>query len=181
MRILILSTACLALVACGDSGSVDADGDGTITGEEVAAAASGMDKPEPGRWEVTSEVVELDIPGMPPEMKDMAKGMFANMFASTNYCLTPEQADQDPASVWKETQGDCTWERFDMNGNDVDAKAVCTDPQGGTATMTMTGTHSATAYDAENEMVMETPEGQGLVKVRVSGRHVGECDGSEAG
>lgn len=182
MRTMILLTSCLALAGCGENGgSVDADGDGVITNEEVLAATADMAKPEAGRWEVNSEVREIQIPGMPAGMEDMAKGMFANMFASTNYCLTQEQADQDPGALWKDTNGECSWESFEMDGNSVNAKAICTSPDGMTSTMTMTGTHTPTSYSADNEITLDTPQGGGLVKVHVEGRHVGDCDGSEMG
>lgn len=181
MRSMILTTACLTLAACGESTSADADGDGTITTDEVIAATADMAKPEPGRWEVNSEVIEMEIPGMPPEMRDMAKGMFANMFSSMNYCLTPEQAEQDPEELWKNTQGDCTWETFEMDGDSVNAKAVCQGGDGGTMRMTMSGTHTPTSYSSDNEMQIQTPQGDGVIKVHVEGRHVGDCDGSEMG
>ncbi|MBW0144241.1 DUF3617 domain-containing protein [Sphingomicrobium clamense] len=179
MRTMILMTGCLALVACGESGSVDADGDGTITNDEVMAATADMAKPVPGRWEVTTEVIEMNIPGMPPEMKDLAKTMFAG--AGINYCLTAEEAEQDPEALWKETNGDCSWETFEMDGDSVNAKAVCKGQGGETMRMTMSGTHTPTSYSSDNEMQMQTPQGDGLIKMHVEGRHVGECDGSEMG
>ena len=182
MRTLILLTGCLALAGCGESGgSVDAEGDGTITNEEVLAATADSASPKAGRWEVSSEIREIRIPGMPAGMEDMARGMFSDMFASTNYCLTQEQAEQDPEALWKDTQGDCSWESFEKTGSRIDARAVCKGPDGGTSRMTMSGTHTPTSYSADNEMTLSSPQGEGVVKVHVEGRHVGDCDGSEMG
>lgn len=180
MRLMILMGLSISLASCSESGgSADTDGDGTITGEEIRAATADLDPPKPGRWEASSEVVDIDIPGLPEGMKSMAKGMYAKMFANTNYCLTPEQAEQDPEALWKDTQGDCSWESFEMRGNRVEASAVCKGPDGASSRMTMTGTHSPTSYSADNEMSFETDQGNGSVKVHVEGRHVGDCDGSE--
>lgn len=182
MRTLILASTCFALAACGENNtSADADGDGAISSDEVAAAASDLAKPEPGRWEVTGEVVEIDFPGLPEGMEGMAKSMFAEMVANTNYCLTREQADADPGAVWKETQGDCNWEQFDMDGSRVTARAVCRNPDGSSAVMRMSGTHSSTSYSATNEMELnaDADAGGGRVKVAVEGRRVGDCDGTE--
>lgn len=177
MRILIL-TASLALAGCSDGG-VDADRDGTITGEEVAAATADLDRPEPGRWEVEGEVIEVDIPGIPEGMGDMARSMFDGMFANFDYCLTREQAEADPGAVWKETQGDCQWEEFDIDGNRVTARAVCRGPDGSQSIMRMSGTQDATSYTATNEMELNSEAGGGRVKVAVAGRRVGDCDGTE--
>ncbi|NQZ46706.1 MAG: DUF3617 family protein, partial [Erythrobacter sp.] len=90
-----LSSA-LALAACGEGGptDADADGDGEITMDEmraeVASAGSAL-RPEAGKYAVTMTMVNVDIPGAPPEMVDAMGSM---MNTSTEFCLTEEEASK---------------------------------------------------------------------------------------
>ena len=64
MKKCVVMASALALAACsGGSVDADADGDGTVTGDEMreAVAASGSDlKPEPGKYELTMELVKIE-------------------------------------------------------------------------------------------------------------------------
>ena len=75
-----------AVSACNSGDTVEAENESVDSVNKKIAAADL--KPNPGRWESTMTFDKIEMPGMPPEMRDMAKGMFANMFSSTNYCLT---------------------------------------------------------------------------------------------
>ena len=180
MRILVLAGSGLLLASCGSGDTnVDADGDGQISSEEMAAAADRIDKPKPGRWEVDAEVLELQIPGMPPEMASMMEPNFAAMFGGQAYCMTEEEAEAGPEALWEDTSGQCEWEKFEVGNGRSESIANCTDPNGGSVRVEMTGTYSDDAYSATNTMTLSMPGGDGLVKVKVDGRHAGACDGSE--
>ena len=60
--------AAILLAACG-GGETDADGDGELSADEVAAEAEGMVQPRPGQYRTTLELVEFDAPGMPDSAK----------------------------------------------------------------------------------------------------------------
>ena len=60
--------AAILLAACGGS-ETDADGDGELSADEVAAEAEGMVQPRPGQYRTTLELVEFEAPGMPDSAK----------------------------------------------------------------------------------------------------------------
>lgn len=172
MRKWIVATGCLTLMACGESGSEAVD----IAGDDDAIAAALADAPRPlaGQWEVTAKVIDVQMPGMPDNMKRMMMDAMGQR-PTFNYCLTKEQAEGDPATLWKETNGDCEYESLSIANGKVDAVAVCRD-QGAQMRMTMSGTHTETSYRTRNEMQMSTGQGDGLMIVEAEGRRIGDCD-----
>lgn len=180
MRYLMTTCACVLVAACsGGDTNVDADGDGSISREEIAAAADRSDMPKAGRWQVDSEVLEVSLPGMPPEAAGMMNDGFADMFGNYAYCMTQEEAEAGPEALWDDTSGRCEWEQFEMGDGRANSIANCTDPGGGTVRVEMAGTYSDSAYSATNTMTLSMPGGDGKVSVKVEGRHMGACDGSE--
>ncbi|MCM8557757.1 DUF3617 domain-containing protein [Sphingomicrobium sediminis] len=184
-RMILVTAGCAMLMACGSSGDAgdSADTDSAATAEaesdSVLDVLAEGDKPQAGRWEVETEIIEAQIPGVPENMRDMVVNSMGmnNSFA---YCMTPEQAEQDPDQVWKESNGDCEFESFERNGGQVEAVAVC-NSGGAEMRMTMSGTQGRNSYSARNEMEMSTPEGDGKLVVEVEGRRTGDCDGTEVG
>jgi hypothetical protein len=165
--------AALALAACGSN--TDADGDGKISNEEVAAEASNATLPEPGLYKITVEIEEMSIPGMPAEMAEQMKQSTAAQMTVKN-CLT----DADRENMVKEMapQGDqCTYDKYSLSGGKIDAKVTCKTPDGGTAVTTMAGTVSSTGV----EMVMENTQTGGAaqagthMKMRMKNQRIGEC------
>ena len=69
--------AAILLAACG-GGEADADGDGELSGDEVAAEASGLIQPRPGQYRASLELLEFDAPGMTEEAKAQMQQIFAS-------------------------------------------------------------------------------------------------------
>lgn len=170
--------AVLALAACGDEPSEPK------TAEEVAAAAEGLTKPEPGRYVSSAEMIEFSVPGLPPEQAEQLKGMMSGMGSEENtYCLTPEEAEGGfEEAVRKMGQGSqgmkCEFNKFDASGSDLDAELACTGPEGASATMQMEGTMEAQSSEMTMAMTQKAPGipgGEMSMKMRVKSRRVGEC------
>ncbi len=90
MRALVMVTGCaLALAACGS------EPDQSKTAEEVIEAADELVKPLPGLYRSSAEVIEFEIPGIPPEqaarMRDMAAGLQGEQ---RTQCLTEAEAEE---------------------------------------------------------------------------------------
>lgn len=172
-HITIIAAAGAMLLAGCSGGTADADGDGEITAKEVAdkSKAEGI-KPEPGLYKSTITMTELDVPGMPAEMK----GHGAGQVITTEDCLTQEEVDKGFEELMKQGQnGECTYETFNLNGGKLDAVMVCKSPEG-SARMTMSGTTSATSseFTAESKMNFE---GMGEATLKFTGKHerIGDC------
>lgn len=172
-RISLFAAAGAVLLAGCSGGNADADGNGDITAKEVAAKADAEGvRPQPGLYKATITMTALDVPGMPPEMK----GHGAGQTVTTESCLTQDDVDKGFEELMKQGQnGECTYEKFDLDGGKLDAVMNCKTPEG-SARMTMTGTTTATTADFNAETKMNF-EGMGEATMKFSGKHerIGDC------
>lgn len=170
-------TLTLALAACS-GGEEDKAGSGeTVSSEEVAERARNVVKPEPGLYRSTVELLEVDIPGAPTGAADMMKGMMGGSDTTSEYCLTQADVDRGFEEMLKNSQnGDCTFERFEANGGEIDAVMNCTAQGGNTMRMTMRGTGGATSSEMTMNMETEMP-GMGKANMRMTAKHerIGDC------
>lgn len=171
-RLVMMAAAGALIVGCSD-GNADADGDGTVTAEEIVTKveAEGV-KPQPGLYKATITMTAMDIPGMPADMAGHGTGMTTN----TEYCLTEADVAEGFEEMMKRGQnGDCSYERFSLDGGKLDAVMVCKTPEGD-ARMTMVGTATPTTSDFTATMKMNVPEmGEGSMSFAASHERVGDC------
>ena len=171
--------AAILLASCGGNGEADADGDGKISADEVAAETEDMVQPRPGQYRTTAEIVEFDVPGIADEQKEMMRSMMAQGAAqSATTCLTPEDAEKNGAQemVKNMAEGDCTFKSFDVAGNTVTAEMQCAGAGGPTGTVKLAGTVEA----EKSSMTMEFDqslggEQQAHIKMRMNSERIGDC------
>ncbi|MBD3730497.1 MAG: DUF3617 domain-containing protein [Sphingomonadales bacterium] len=175
---LILPLACLALGACSKTP------DKPQTQAEMASEAKELTKPTPGQYTSKAELIEFDVPGLPPEQADQMKKMFAGMGAQEqSYCLTKEQADEGfEEAVRKMGEADknmdCKFDRFKVEGSQLDAQMSCDAKGRGKATMTMTGTLESEKQVMEMHVAQESPQipgGKMNIGMKVTSTRTGEC------
>lgn len=173
--ILPLVALTFVLTAC-DSSPPGSESGEKLSMEEVTERAQGAAiKPEPGQYRVSMEVLEVDIPGAPPETVDMMRGMMGGQ--SHEYCMTQEDVDKGFEEMARQGQDEnCSFERFDINDGDIDAKMSCDIPGQGAMTMTMVG--SATPTSSEMEMTMRgnmSGVGDATIKMKTEHERIGDC------
>ncbi|WP_324260865.1 hypothetical protein U4960_11965 [Altererythrobacter sp. H2] len=94
---LLIPISAIALAGCGSEPS------GPKTAEEVAEAADSMVKPTPGLYRSTANITEFEIPGLPAEQAAQMKEMMGSSASqSSEFCLTPDQAEEGFKSVARE-------------------------------------------------------------------------------
>jgi hypothetical protein len=173
MKRIIMAAAGAALIAGCSGGNPDADGDGKVSMKEAAktAKAQGI-KPEPGLYKTTVTMTGINIPGMPPEMA----GHGAGQTVTSEDCLTQQEVDKGFEELIKQGQnGECSYERFNANGGDIDAVLVCKTPQGN-ARMEMTGTATETSSDIKATMAMNFDgAGEGTMTFTAKNERIGDC------
>ncbi len=179
MRGFVGMAAMAVLVAgCSDSGGADADGDGSISVEEaVAEMADNSVRPQPGQYRSTTELLEVDLPGAPPEVVAMMRSTMSG--TSTEYCLTQNEVENGFEEMMRQSQeGDCEFQRFNLDGGDFDAAMTCSVPQGGEMSMVMDGTGSRTGSDTKMTMTGNIPGlGESKMVMRVQAERIGDCAG----
>lgn len=174
------AASALVLAACsGGAVDADADGDGKVTGDEMreAVTQAGSDlKPEPGKYELTMKLINVDAPGAPPQMAEMMGSM---MSRTDEFCLTPEMAEQGFAESFKENQSDgCEVKAFTLDGGAMDMKMACSGEDGmGNMNIAMKGDVTPTTSDMTMEMDGTIPE-MGKIQMSMSykQRRIGDCD-----
>jgi hypothetical protein len=181
MRMIHLAplASAMLLAACG--GNADSDGDGTLSGEEVAAEAAGAIRPEPGLYRTSLELLELEVPGMTDQMKQQMQAQMGGGPAgsgTSTYCLTREQAAANGAEEMAKNmaQGNCTVARFDVSGGDLSAEMQCTAAGGATTHVVMDGqmTSTSSTMTMTNDMDM-AGMGKMQMKARVTSERIGDC------
>lgn len=175
-KFLVLAAASGLLAACGGGADdADADGDGKITMAEAAdKARDATIRPKPGQYRATMEVVDFEVPGAPPQAKDMMKQMMGRSF---EYCLSQEDADKGFEEMAKESQdGNCSFEKFDIDGGKMDAVMVCSGDKGEPIRMTMDGMGTETSSKMTMTMDGAIPGyGAGKMIMKTSHQRIGDC------
>lgn len=160
----------------------------TVAALGVALAVSGCGKSEnaaapvkreAGNWKTSLELVKLETPGMPAELK---AGMMQAMesMASRDQCFTQEQIDKEDiaAELAKGPGGggECSWSKKNVGGGNVDIAGSCTNG-GETVDIMMNGTVAARKTDVTATIKGKDPTGGGDMEIvmRMKGEHTGPC------
>lgn len=177
---LVALTPLLLLAGCG-KGAVTLK---NASVEEVAKATENADKLNPGEWANTTEIVSVDMPGMPEAQKKMMQSMSAaatGKKTEVKNCITPEQAKKPSADMFAGAGKNCQFESFSLAGGQMDAVLKCADPaRGGGMTMAMKGQYGGETYAMTSTLTMKGASGehQGASMVIISknsGKRIGEC------
>ncbi|WP_374406134.1 DUF3617 domain-containing protein [Pelagerythrobacter sp.] len=175
---IIIVGSALALTACGDGA------DQPKSPEEVMAAADNLVKPTPGLYRSNTEIVDFEIPGIPPaqaaQMRDLAAGLQGE---EQTRCLTQAEADEGFKPVVRRlgegAEGiTCAFDRFDADGSDLDAALTCTGSDGTEAHMTIDGVVEAESSSMRMEMSQSSPAipgGEMRMTMKVSSQRIGDC------
>ena len=171
-RLTIAPLAALALAACNQS-SVSLT-NATQADVAKAEAASGI-QIQPGQWETVAHITDVDMPGVPAEMREM---MTAKMRegVTVSSCVKPEDINKfDPGGGLDKASKGCTYSNYTRTGSRIASTLVCTGG-GGTTTITSTGTYSATSFSGESSIVSDGgPGGRTTMKSTVTARRTGDC------
>lgn len=179
-RALVLLAPALLLAGCNKGVEMK-----NASVEQVAEAAKDAKFIDPGQWTSTTEIVSVNLDGLPAAQQKMGEAMTKQMVGrkqTAQNCVTEEEAKKPAAGLF--AGGDasaCTYDNFKMAGGKLDATMTCKGkgPGAGTMHMTMAGDYAGDTYNVDVEMKMEG--GQGMpgsgmtIKARNAGKRIGEC------
>lgn len=151
----------------------------------LAACSGASDSIQPGQWELTTRMTEVDVPGAPPEMVNQMRSAMASQAQTQNRCITPEEAANPTAGMMNPTgqaQG-CTFTEQTWAGGRISLAGTCPAPGGqGTVRSTISGSYTATTMEtqvtAEVQPGANAPPGMPQnVRMRgtMTGRRTGDC------
>ena len=171
----------MVLTACSSEEETPAAEDSVaMSAEDVQSAAEGIVKPQPGQYTSKMEVLEFDVPGLPPEQADMMKSMMEGLGEQTaSYCLTEEEVGNGFQDMVEASQdGDCTFDKFDTTAGTIDAAMTCKTPQGdakATLSGTATPTKSEMTINVDQQMPGVANGGRGKITMKLVNERVGDC------
>jgi hypothetical protein len=141
MKTILCVIACaLPLAACNKGPEINEKNASVAeVAQKVREAARTQSMIDPGRWETKVNLLDVDIPGMPPQMATQMKQTMSKMqehnFAS---CLTEEDVRRPKEDFFAGNSKDCRYDHFTMSGGKIDAALRCEGkPEGGAMTMTI--------------------------------------------
>lgn len=134
----------------------------------MLAAASPGSPIQPGKWENRMELVDVTMPGAPPEI---AAAMKRRPTIVTT-CVTPKLAALGPQSAMN-VDKKCRFLRYSVRGGRFESELLCTQP-GGTMRVTSQGSYTPTSYAVTGTSVM-TGRSRMTMTSRTSGRRLGPC------
>lgn len=147
-------------------------------GKSENAAAGGTVKREAGNWKTDVKLVKFEMPGMPPEAKDMMTKQFESA-SGMDQCFTQEQVDKEDIAAelakGPGNGGECKWSKKDVAGGKIDIAGTCTQ-NGQTVDMAMAGTMEAKKNDVTITTKGKAPTGGDMEMVmQMTSVHTGPC------
>ena len=133
----------------------------------LASAASAESPVTPGKWQTTTTVESMTMPGMPPEM---AKRMMGKPMSAT-ICITPKEAAAGPRDVIGKSNGACRYRSFVATAGRINAVMECKTGAPTPQLIAVSGTYSPVSYDIRSKM-----SGGAVQSVsRTMGKRLGPC------
>ena len=185
VSLALVGTTALGLAACDKGPQVDLT---NATPAEVAKAMkdSGATRTmvRPGKWSSTVAILEMNSPGMPPEMQAAMKARVGEP-RTVEACLTADQVD-NPERMIGAVPASCRYARYTMGNGKMNANMRC-ETNGMVQEMRVAGAYSKDQYSltidnktsAPAGMVAGQPAGAMSMKMKVDSRRLGECDGAQ--
>ena len=167
--------AVLSLGACNKAADPGGTGSSDPAANAKAAAAASEVHFQPGLYQSTVEIKQMDMPGMPPAVVAAMKG---RMFEKPlTYCLTPEDAAKGADAMKQRMgKGQCQFDRFNAAGGIIDSSMTCQLGDKGTMHAVAHGTYTDTGSVAASTMDM-TMGGAGKIHIEqvTTTTRVGDC------
>lgn len=129
----------------------------------LAGVALALDLPAPGHYEVTTTTHFSD-------------GLMPDTTVTTQNCLTQEDLEKDPASVFADLpEGkSCEVADFVMEGGVIRMGITCAAPDGD-MTMTVNGSYQAETYKMISDVVVSVGDQTVTMQSSIDGKRVGDC------
>ena len=174
---LVAIASTLVLTACGGEAE-EAEEIAPMSDEEISAEMAETVTPRAGQYETKAELLEISMPGLTEGMADRAKETASAEFAQgQSFCLKEE----DVADGWKSysekmADGNCSFNRYQVNGNQLDAEMACKVGQTEGIT-TLQGTLGEESQDMTMRIEQNLPVGSVKMTIRMQSERTGDCTG----
>ncbi len=182
MRLVALALlATLGLAACDEGPDVDlTNATPAEVAKEMKDSGATRSMVRPGKWSSTVSVLEMNSPGMPPELQAQMKARLGQP-RTVEACLTAEQVD-NPERMLGNVPATCKYQRYTMGNGKMNGTMRC-EQNGMVQQMTVVGTYKDDGYSLtiENKTTVPAgavagqPTGDMSMKMKVDSHRLGEC------
>lgn len=178
-RRLVLLACVAALAACNKGPDINVkNATASEVAEKVREAGGSESFVDPGKWQTKVTVLDMDLPGMPPQMQQQMKQAIASR-EQTSYevCLSEADVKKPKEDFFAGRNKDCRYDHFTMSGGKIDAALTCPGRPPETVNMAITGTYSRDRYEATMAMnVTGSPDGKGMkLRSHAESHRIGQC------
>ena len=119
--LVVLSLAALAACNKGPEINVKNASVGEVA-EKVREAGSDGSFVDPGRWETKVSLLDIEVPGMPPQMAQQMKQTMGRLQDNTYAtCLTDADVKKPKEDFFAGKNRNCRYDHFTMSGGKIDA------------------------------------------------------------
>lgn len=134
-----------------------------VLGLASSTAVLAADLPAPGHYEVSTSTSFSD-------------GTLPDTTVTTQNCLTREDLEKDPASVFADLpEGkNCEIGEFVMEGGEISMRVSCAAADGNMV-MTITGSYEDETYQMVSDVVVSVGEQSVIMQSKINGKRVGDC------
>lgn len=145
-----------------------------VSTTRVAPGAGAMMRP--GQWEMTTQLVGVEIPGAPPEAAAKVRSQLGGEQKKLQ-CVTEEELSTFAERLASgQAEGlDCDFSRNTFGGGTIDIAGTCRDADA-TVALTMNGVHTADTLQLNATVNMSGAQNV-RTSITMSGRRVGDCPG----
>lgn len=146
----------------------------------IVACSGGGASLQPGQWEMTTKMTDIEIPGAPPAMAAQMKQAMTAQAQTQSRCITAAEA-ANPAGNLASPSGNaqgCTFSKQTFSGGSIDVAGSCPGPAGGTMETTLAGAYSATTMDTRITANIQGGPQPMRMSGTMTGRRTGDCPAS---
>jgi len=176
-----VTASVLCLAACNKGPEVNlrnATTNQVSTAVQQSGVMSSDSMVEPGLWQSKATVLEMNVPGMPPQYAaKMKQEMAAHRNEASKHCITAADVKK-PKEDFFGADKSCRYDHFTMGGGKIDIAMVCKQ-ENMTQTTNMSGSYTATTYSLDMSSAGTGPEQGMTMKMHVDAQRIGECTGKE--
>ena len=182
-RSFVLLACTVAVAGCNKGPDINVKNASVGEVAEKVRAAGGSDSfVDPGKWQTKVTVLDVDMPGLPPQMAQQMKQTMMKMQGNTyEVCLTEKDVRKPKEDFFAGKERNCRYDHFTMSGGKIDAALTCPGREGETMNMAINGTYARDSYEATMAMdVTGGPQGKGMKLRSHSESHlIGQCTAEE--
>ena len=176
-----VAASLLALAACNKGPEVDlhnADTNQVSSAVTQSGVMTSDAMVQPGLWESKVTVLDMNIPGMPPQFAvKMKEEMAKRRNEASKHCIKPEDVKK-PKEGFFGADKSSSYDHFTMGGGKIDIAMICKQ-ENVTQTTTMAGSYTPTTYSLDMNSNGSGPQQGMTMKMHIDARRIGECSGKE--